>query len=59
MDELEEIRKECGAWDDEECECMEDYPIECPFAVLCQEDAESEDEEDTEESEECSEDSDG
>lgn len=54
MDELEEIREKCGAWDDEEGECMEDYPAECPFAGPCQEGAE----EDTED-EKCSEDSDG
>lgn len=60
MDELEEIREKCGAWDDEEGECMEDYPIECPFAGPCQDDAEEDTEEaDTEEDEECSEDSDG
>lgn len=54
IDELDLARQQCGAWDDEEKECMEDYPEGCPYASQCKEDAES----DTEE-EECSDESDG
>ncbi len=44
IDELDLARQQCGAWDDEEKECMEDYPEGCPYFSQCKEDTEEEDE---------------
>jgi len=42
MPSLEEFRKECEGWDEEEG-CLDDYPEKCPLHGECQKDAEGTD----------------
>ena len=38
MPSLDDFRKDCGSWDEEEG-CLDDYPDECPLYQLREKDA--------------------
>lgn len=44
MPNLEDFRKDCGEWEEEDG-CMGDYPEECPMREACKKDAEGTNEE--------------